>query len=157
VGELELPVDPALGLLRQLLRRQLAGGQHDLAQLAVDHVAVGVDGQEVVVEAEELDLVVALEQRALVPQPDVLERALVLGHRLRVDRAPGRMAPGLDPVEPERLARVLDVVGQELPLPGQLARLDRSRWTAVGRDGPADEERGERTRRPPATSSRLPR
>jgi hypothetical protein len=85
VGELEPSVDPALGLGGQLLGGQLAGGEHDLPQLVAYQVAVGVDGQEVVVEPEELDLVVALEQRALVPQPHVAEGAVVVGHDSPVD------------------------------------------------------------------------
>ncbi len=95
VGELQRPVDPALRLRRQLPRRQLARRQHDLPQLAVHPVAVGVDGPEVVVEAEELDLIVALEQRALVPEPDVAERPAVVGDRLRFDGAARRMAARL--------------------------------------------------------------
>ena len=123
VGELQMPVDPALGLCREFLGGELAGGQHDLPELAVRPVAIRVNRREVVVEPEELDLVVDLKQRPLVPEPDVLNRPLVLGGDLRVQHAQGGMAPGLEMFQAVGLAGQLDVAGEVGRLPRQLARL----------------------------------
>ena len=53
---------------------QLAGGEQDLALLAVDQVAVRVDVGEVVVAAHGLELVQRVVERPVVPQPGVPER-----------------------------------------------------------------------------------
>ncbi len=76
VGEDEPLVDP--GLVRQVRVGQLPRGQHDLQVLVVHGVAVVVHILEVVVGPDLLQLAVGLEQRLLVPEPDVLDRGQVL-------------------------------------------------------------------------------
>ena len=56
MSEHEVPVDP--GLLRQAVRRELAGREHDRRLLPADLVAIDVDVVERVVLAERLELVV---------------------------------------------------------------------------------------------------
>ncbi len=72
VGERQVLVDP--GAARQALRVQLAGRQHDLPVLAVDRVAVVVDGDKVVVGSDLLQLAERVEQRTVVPKRHVLDR-----------------------------------------------------------------------------------
>ena len=51
-----------------------ARGEHDLAHLAVELVAVDVDVTELVVRAQLLELGVALQERAVVPEANVAQR-----------------------------------------------------------------------------------
>ena len=91
VGVDQLFVDPVAAALGQLLDVQLARRQHHLAQRAVDRVAIDVDVGEVVIGADFLELPQRVLQRAPVPEPDVLERRLVV----RRDRRPRRSSrPG---------------------------------------------------------------
>ena len=52
---------------------QLARREQHLAVLPVDHVAVVVHGDEVVVGADLLQLPEGLQQRIAIPQPDVVD------------------------------------------------------------------------------------
>jgi hypothetical protein len=82
-----------------------------------------VNRGEIVIEPEELDLVVDLKQRPLVPEPDILNRSLVLGRNLGVQHAQCRVAAGLKTLQAVSLAGQLDVAGKIRRLPGQFARL----------------------------------
>ena len=79
-------VDPRAVL--HALGVQLARRQHHLPVVAVDHVPVVVDVLEVVVRADFLNLRERLQQRLVIPQPDVLDRRGVaddvLGRQLRI-------------------------------------------------------------------------
>ena len=79
VGVDQLLVDPVAAALGQLFDVHFAGGEHHLAHLAVDLVAVDVDVGEVVVGADFLDLAEGVLQGVPVPQADVLEGGLVVG------------------------------------------------------------------------------
>ena len=108
VGERQPLVDP--GAVGQRRRIQLARRQHHLAQLAVDLVAVVVHRGEVVVGADLLDLAEGLEQRLVIPQPDVVE-----GGAVAVDVGAGQLGiagqrPLHDAIEREGAPRRLDVV-----------------------------------------------
>ena len=72
-------VDPVPAALGQPFDVQLARGEHHLPDLAIHFVAVDVDVREVVVGADFLDLPERVLQRAPVPQPNVLQRVLIVG------------------------------------------------------------------------------
>ena len=122
VREGEPLVDPvAVG---QAVGVQLARRQHDLPVLPVDPVAVVVDRHEVVVGPDLLDLREGLQQRLVVPEPDVAER---LGVRVDVGAGQRRVARHLallDAVEREGLARGGDVVLDVRRLARLLVRRD---------------------------------
>src|SRR5262245_58128166 len=69
MGVLEVPVDPAAALARQI-RGKLAGRQHHLAIDAVDPIAIDVNIAERVVRADLLELTKGLAQRAMIPDAD---------------------------------------------------------------------------------------
>ena len=69
-----------------------------MAQLPIDDVTVGRNGQKIVVETEKLDLVVTLKKRTFIPQADVSNRALILGNGLGFDGSFGRVALWLQSV-----------------------------------------------------------
>ena len=75
VGEGEVLVDPRPA--RKAPRVQLASRQHDLPVLPVDRVAVVIDGDEVVVGPDLLDLAERVEQRPIVPERHVVDRRRV--------------------------------------------------------------------------------
>ncbi len=81
VGVDELLLGPGAVRAEQL-DVQLARGQHDLALLVLDLVAVDVDVGEAVVAAEVLLLPERRQQRPVVPQPQVVDRRLVLAEDL---------------------------------------------------------------------------
>ena len=74
MGEFQMLVDPGLRVLRQRVDVHLARREHHLRVLALDPVAIDIDVGEIVVEADFLQLIVGIEERARVPQPDVLDR-----------------------------------------------------------------------------------
>ena len=101
------------GSVGQALRVQLAGGQHDLAVLTVDDVAVVVDRDEVVVGPDLLDLAEGVEERLVVPQADVSDRVRVpLDVVPRQQRVAGEL-PVLHRVERIRLPGRGDVPRDE--------------------------------------------
>ena len=97
--------------VRVLVDRQLAGREHDLAQGAVDLVAVGVHVREVVVLAHGLELVERRLERAVVPEPGVGERVRLGRHGGRGQRRRPRRTASAPLVEPEREPGHGDVVG----------------------------------------------
>ena len=88
MGVDEVPVDPGIGLGRQLIDHQFPGRQHDLPVLVSDEISVHVHVVEIVVEPDGLDLLVGLQQGALVPDADVLDRGIVLFQVLSVQGVP---------------------------------------------------------------------
>ena len=136
VREREVLVDPVA--VRQRVGVQLARRQHDLAVLAVDHVAVVVDRDEVVVGPDLLDLAEGVLQRLMIPERHVAQR-----HRVGVEVAPRqrgvpRELALLDPLERERVARGGDVVDDERRLARLLVRRHDEALQAGGVDGAAD-------------------
>ena len=108
VREDEPFVDP--GAVGQRCWIELARREHHLAHSAVDFVAVVVDRDEVVVRPDLLNLPERLEQRLMIPEPDVIERlAIPLDVGARELGVAGQL-PFLDAVEREPLARGRDVV-----------------------------------------------
>ncbi len=89
---------------RQRLGVQLARGQHDLAVLAVDQIAVVVDRVEIVVRADFLDLAERVEQRQIVPQRHVVERGRVARDVRRRQRCITRDAALFDADRARRLS-----------------------------------------------------
>ncbi len=111
-------VHPA-GRLGVLLDRQLAAREHDLAQRAVDHVAIRVDVHEVVVLANRLELVQRHPERAVVPQARVLEGVDLEAEGCLGERGRARVVPVRPLVEAEGLARHRDVVRDVAAPPGR--------------------------------------
>ncbi len=125
-------VDP--GAIRQARRVQLARRQHHLTELAVDDVAIVVDRHEVVVGADLLDLSERLEQRLVIPEPDVLERGRIVRDVVaRQQRIAGQRTL-LDVLEAERTPRRRDVVLDER----RLAHLLVGRDDETLQDGAVD-------------------
>ena len=71
MGELQMLIDPGLGVFRQQPDVQFARRQHHLRIASVDVVAIDVDIDEIVVKANLLQLLVGIDERARVPEPDV--------------------------------------------------------------------------------------
>jgi len=134
MGELEMSVDPALGFGWKLLGREFAGGQHDLPKLAAGLVAVRVNRDKVVIKSEELDLVVTLKQRPLVPKADVLNRSLVSGDDFGIQLATRRMAPGRETLQAVSLPGELDIMREVRLLPRQFARFHQQSLDQAGED-----------------------
>ena len=108
VGIGQVLVDPdAAG---QAFGGELPGRQAHLPVLAVDPIAVVVHVHEIVVGADDLELPVGLEQRLVVPQPNVLRGLFVLLQRLGGQVLQGRELLLFHPVDPVGHAGVLDRV-----------------------------------------------
>ena len=136
VGEGQVLVDPVAA--GQRVGVQLARRQHDLAVLAVDPVAVVVDGDEVVVGADLLDLAEGVLQRLVIPERHVAQR-----HRVGVEVAAGqRRVAGqlalLHPLEREGVAGRGDVVGDVGRFARLLVRRHDEALQGGGIDGAAD-------------------
>src|SRR5678810_368699 len=84
--------------------------QH-LSELAADLVPVVVDGEEVVVRTDRLDLPERLQQRLAIPEANVVDGRAVRRDELRGEPGVGAELALLDGVEPPGLARRADVVG----------------------------------------------
>ena len=145
MGEDQVAVDPRLGLFGQLVHVQFAGGEHHLAQVAVDGIAVDVDLVEGVVEADFLELPVGAQQRAVVPQADVGERVAVGGDVVRRDRAGCGVFLFLDFVQPVSVACVADVIfdvgffdDEFVGFDGELLHRRRVRWADSRQRQPGD-------------------
>ena len=126
--------------------RELARREHQLAIVAVDDVAVVVDVLELVVRADLLQLRERPQQRAVVPEPDVLERRLVARQRARVERLVGGKLFLLDAVETVGGARHpdvrLDVGALRRELVGRHAQALQERRVHAEADHPHHEQRG---------------
>ncbi len=139
VGEDQPLVDP--GLARQVGVRELPGREHDLEVLVAHGIAVVVHVAEPVVGPDLLELAVGLEQRVLVPEPDVPDGGQVpadVGKGQRVVRC---KRPGLDVLEPVAEPRHPDMVLQEGPFEHELVRRDLEALDQGGIDA-QPEDRG---------------
>ncbi len=116
-----------------------AGRDHDLAVLAVDHVAVVVHVDELVVGPDLLELPVGLQQRRIVPEAHVLDREVVAPQILAGQVLLGGEVPLLDVVELVGHAGVLDVPLDIGPLEDDLVG-DDLEFLDDGRVDPAPED-----------------
>ena len=73
MGELQLTVNPSLCLFWKSLRREFPSTDHELFVFAVNGVPVNIHVQEVVVQANELDLVQCVQKRTMVPEPKIVD------------------------------------------------------------------------------------
>ena len=137
------PVLNALGV-------QLAHREHHLARLAFDVVPVVVNVDEVVVGPDFLNLSERLQQRLMVPEPDVFNRPGVADDVLRRQLGVARELALLDTVErvgaprrfdvmdDERLFLVLFVRRDDQPLQNGAIQAARHRHPEVQPDGDAE-------------------
>ena len=138
VREREVLVDPVA--VRQRVGVQLARRQHDLPVLAVDHVAVVVDGDEVVVGPDLLDLAERVLERLVIPERHVAQGDRVGVEVLAGQRGIARQLALLDPLEGEGVARRRDVVDDERRFTRLLVRRDHEPLQAGRVDGAADRD-----------------
>ena len=124
MGVDQLLVDPVTAAFRQFVDIQLARGEHHLAGGAVDFIAIDVNVGKVIVGSDFLNLTERVLQRTPVPQPDVLERRLIVGGVGSLDGClRGKLALG-EAVQPEGLPRQINVVGNVGLLANQLIGFD---------------------------------
>ena len=120
----QLFVNPIAATLRKFFDIQFARAEHHFTGCAVDFIAVNVDIREVVVGADFLNLTQRILEGAPVPQPDILERSLIIcGVGGRNVRLSGKFTLR-DPVQSVGLSRQFDVVGDIGLLADQFVRLD---------------------------------
>ena len=115
-------VDPDAA--REILILQLARRQHDLAVFTIDHVAIVVHIHEVVVGADLLELAIGGQQRAVVPEANVLDGQIVAGQHRGAELLLGGEHLFLDLMEPVGQPRVLDVLLDVRPLQHAFVRHD---------------------------------
>ena len=109
------PVGQAAGV-------ELACREHRLAILAVHDIPVVVDRCELVVGPDLLNLPERVQQRRVVPQPDVVDRLRVVLDVRHGERGVTRQLSLLDLVEVKRRPRGRDVVNDVGRFPCQLVR-----------------------------------
>ena len=137
---------------RQRRRVHLARREHHLPQLPANVIAVVVDGEEVVVRSDRLDLAERLQQRLAIPQSHVVDRRAVRGHELRREARLGAELALRDAVQAPRLTRGADVVEDLRRLARELVRLhDES--LVRGRHGRREQRDGDVADRPRAPPS----
>ena len=110
VGVDQMLVDPALA--GQIGIGQLPGGEHDLAVFVVDPVAVVVYGPEFIIGADFLKLAEGLQQRLVVPEPDVFDGQAIALDQFRGQRSGRRERTFFHPVQTKALQGTLDIAGQ---------------------------------------------
>ena len=120
----EVSVDPGIGLGRQLVDHQLPGGQHDLAILVVEEIPIDVDIVKIVIQPYGLNLPVGLKQRALVPDPDVLDRYVMLLEILGAELVVHFKIDYFDFIQVVGLAGIIDIVGDVGGFFGQFIGFD---------------------------------
>ena len=145
-------VDPGSGRQRRI--GDLPRGEHHLPVFAVDRVAVVVDAGELVVGPHLLELAVGLQERRMVPEPDVLHGQVVLLQVLRRQIILRRELLLLDLGQPVGEARIADVLLQVRRLGNDLVRndlkfLDEGWIDPPAEDGHGDEKENRRRRNPP--------
>src|SRR5260370_23692674 len=116
-------VDPIAAALRELIDVYLAYGKHHLTHCAVDFIAIDIDIGEVVVGADFLNLTQSVLERAPVPQPDVLQRSLIVRRIGRLDGRFSRKFALREPVQSIGLPRQINVVGNVMSLANQFVGL----------------------------------
>ena len=109
MGVDEFLVDPVTAGFGQFLYAHLAGGEHDLADLSVDLVAVEVDVGEVVVGTDFLNLAEGVLEGVPIPEADVLEGDLVVSGIGGFEGGLRRELVLHQAIEPVGLARGLNV------------------------------------------------
>ena len=152
VGVGEMFVDPGPGRQRRI--GDLPRGEHHLPVFAVDRVAVVVDAGELVVGPHLLELAVGLQERRMVPEPDVLHGEVVLLQVLRRQILLRRELLLLDLGQAVGKARIADVLlqvggfGDDL-VGNDLKFLDEGGVDPPAQDGHGDEKENRRRRNPP--------
>ena len=127
----------------------LARGEHHLTHGAVDFIAIDIDIGKVVVGSNFLNLTQRVLECAPVPQPDVLQRSLIVRRIGRLDgRLRGKFALR-EAVQSIGLPRQVNVVGNVGSLANQFVGLDDK-----AADVPADIFEGRDNR--PQLERRLP-
>ena len=101
----EVDVHPVLCGGREFRGVHLSRADLELLILTVDHVAVDVDVVEGVVRADGLLLLIRLLQRDVVPQPQVVDRRLIVLHVLGGERLVAREVAHANVGEPVGRAR----------------------------------------------------
>ena len=155
VGEGQVLVDECAG--RQRSDVELAGREQHLAVLPVDHVAVVVHRNEVVVGADFLELPEGLQQRLPVPEPHVLD-----GRRVGADVGQGEIGfavqiAGVDAVEPPRVPGGCDVIDEVRGFPGELGGGHDKLLDHRRKQRPSQQRRGKVSRHgPDAVAPQLP-
>ena len=126
MGKDQMPVDPGIGLGRKLVDNHLPCGQHDLPVGAVDHVAIHIHVVKIIVKPDSLNLPVGLQQRAFIPDPDVLDGNIMapdfLGAQLFLDLK----IDFFDVVQTVGLAGKLNIVGNKRGFLGQFIGFDHN-------------------------------
>jgi hypothetical protein len=134
VGVLEVAVDEGLALLGKVADLELPGRDHHLAVVLPGPVAVDVDVDELVVEADLLKLAVDRVEGPPVPEPRLLQHLPVLARGLGREPPGRRELPLLDPGQAEAVARELDAVGDVRGFEADLVGLDPETLDAGGDD-----------------------
>src|SRR5208337_2584351 len=124
MGELQLLVNPGSGFSGKFLG-ELAGRKHNLMITIRQVVAVHINLVKVIVEPYLLGLLVHLEQRAPVPETDILNRVLISRNHLGCQVRQRRVKCFLDRVEPVGLSGEFYVVLEIRGFQGQFVRLYR--------------------------------
>ena len=101
----QLLVDPVAAALRELIDAQFARSEHHLACRAIDLITINVDVGKVVIGADFLNLTQRVLEGVPVPQPDVLQRSLIVGRVSRFDRRLSRKLALRDSIQSVGLPR----------------------------------------------------
>ena len=122
--ELQVPVLPRGGLGREPVGIKLPGADHHLPDCPVNLVAVYVHVIEAVIQADGLNLVIGVAQRAGVPEPHVRHRLLGGPNLTGLHHLVRRKCVLLNPIQRESQPRQLDRVGDKGGLARQLGRVN---------------------------------
>ncbi len=107
----EVSIDPGICLGRKLIDHQLPGGQHDLSILVIDEITIHVHIVKIVIEPYGLNLPVGLKQRTLVPDPDILNRYIMLLDVFHTEFITNRKIDFFYPIQIIGLTGIINIVG----------------------------------------------
>ena len=122
---------------------QLSRRKHHLPVSPVDHVAIVIDRDEVVVSPDLLELPESLKERLSIPEPDVLDSHRVLSD---VVERQGRVAAeraGLDAVEIPCLPGGVDVMLKLRCFTRELGRFDKEALDRERKESASDDAHGQ--------------
>ena len=124
MGVNQMPVDPGVGLGRELVDDQFPCGQHDLAVGAINHVAIHVHVVKIIVEPDRLNLAVGLQQRTFIPDSDILDGNIMVPNFIRTQGFIDFKIDFLDIVQIIGFTGKLNIVGDKGRFLGQLIGFD---------------------------------
>ena len=154
----QLAIDPRLRVGIQPLRRQFAGRKHYLLHPSIDHIAINVNVHKFIILPQRLDLIIGLQQRAVVPKTNIAN-GLWLGAQGVGGQLGGSIVTGnRNLIQGKGFARKLNIVGNKRAFQIQFIRADletlhQAGVNVTGQNGDGKPNDNQDDNRPPSAAA----